>query len=61
MKINKNKKSFFSKLFLNMDISAAITFSSSIFEMCKYEIHMEGNMSQNVDIGPSFYLRKCRN
>ena len=46
---------------MNMDISAAITFSSSIFEMCKYKIHMEGSMSQNFDIGPSFYLRKCRN
>ena len=22
---------------------------------------MKGSMSQNVDIGPSFYLMKCRN
>ena len=61
MKVSKNKKSFFSKHILNMDISAAIAFSSSKFEICFHEIHMEGSMSQNFDIGPSVYLRKCRN
>ena len=61
MKINRNKKSLFSKHFLNMDISAAIAFSPSKFEMCIHEIHMEGSVSQNVDNGPRFYLRKCRN
>ena len=44
-----------------MDISAAIAFSSSKFEMCIHEIHMEGRVSQDFDIGLSFYLRKCRN
>ena len=57
IKVNKNKKSFFSKHFLNMDISVAIVFSSSKFEMWIHEIHMEGSVSQNFDIGPSFYLR----
>ena len=61
MKVSKNKKSFFSKHFLNMDISAAIALSCSKFEMCIHEIYMEGSVSQNFDIGPSFYLRKCRN
>ena len=61
MKVSKNKKSFFSKHFLNKDISAVIACSSSKFEMCIDEIHMEGSVSQNFDIGPSFYLRKCRN
>ena len=61
MKVSKNKKSFFSEHFLNKDISAIIAFSSSKFEMCIDEIHMEGSVSQNFDIGPSFYLRKCRN
>ena len=61
MKVSKNKRSFFSKHFLNMDISVAIAFSSSKFEMCIHEIHMEGSVSQNFEIGPSFYLRKCRN
>ena len=63
MKVSKNKKMFFSKHFLNMDISAAIALSSSKFEMCIYEICMQGSMSQSFDheIGPSFYLRKCRN
>ena len=51
IKVNKNKH------FLNMDILVAIVFSSSKFEMCIYEIHMKGSLSQNVDIGPSFYLR----
>ena len=31
IKVNKNKKSFFSKHFLNMDILVAIVFSSSKF------------------------------
>ena len=44
-----------------MDISAAIALSFSKSDMCIYEIHMEGSVSQNFDIGPSFYLRKCRN
>ena len=61
MKVSKNKKSFYSKHFLNMDISAAIAFSSSKFEMCIHEIYMEESMSQSYEIGPSFYLRKCRN
>ena len=45
MKVSKNKKSFFSKHFLNKDISAVIVFSSSKFEMCIDEIHMEGSVS----------------
>ena len=61
MKVSKNKKSFFFKHFLNKDISGAIAFSSLKFEMCIHEIHVEGSVSQNVDIGLSFYLRKCRN
>ena len=42
-----------------MDISAAIAFRSSKFEMCIHEIRLEGSVSQNFEIGPSFYLRKC--
>ena len=61
MNVSKNKKLFFSKHFLNMDISAAIALSCSKFEMCIHEIDVEGSVSQNFDIGPSFYLRKCRN
>ena len=61
MKVSKNKKLFFSKHLLNKDISATIAFSSSKFEMCIHEIHMEGTVSQNCIIGPSFYLRKFRN
>ena len=40
MKVSKNKKLFYSKHFLNMDISAAIAFSSSKFEMCIHEIQI---------------------
>ena len=60
IKFNKNKKTFFTKYFLNMNISVAIVFSSSKYEMWIHEIHMEGSVSR-FDIGPSFYLRKCIN
>ena len=28
--------------------------------MSNENIHLEGTMSQNFDIGPSFYFMKCR-
>ena len=30
------------------------------FDMCILGIQMEGNVSQNFDLGPSFYVIKCR-
>ena len=30
------------------------------FEMCILEIHIEGSMSQNLDLGPSLYFIKCK-
>ena len=40
-----------------MDISAAIAYNSSKFVTCIHKIQIEGNMSQQIDIGLSFYLR----
>ena len=57
----KNKKLIFGQLFLNKDISADIPFTSIKFKTCIPKIRMQGSMSQNVDIGPSFYFMKCRN
>ena len=41
---------------LNMDIS--VTKNSILFKFspCVDNIYMEGTLSQNVDIGPSFYF-----
>ena len=49
--------------FFNMDISVTIPyipFKLSNFN-CIHEIWMQGNLSQNYDLGPSFYFMKCRN
>ena len=51
---------FFHVHFLNMDISVNITHTSFRFETCILEIQMEGSMSQNFDIGPSFHFMKSR-
>ena len=58
IKVNKNKKILLT--FFEHEISAAITNISSKFETWIHTIHMEGRVSQNCDIGLSFYLRKCR-
>ena len=58
---SENKNSFFSDQFLNMDISVDIPHITSKFKMCIYETLMEGCVSQNFYLGPSFHLMKCRN
>ena len=45
----------------NMDISLPITYKSFKFSTCIHEIWMQGSVSQNFDIGPSFDFMKCRN
>ena len=52
---NKNHVHFF-----NMDISVNIAHTSFRFETCILEIQMQGCMSQNSDIGPSFHFMKSR-
>ena len=50
------KETFFNKYFFNMDIS--VTNNSILIKFCPCvdNIYMEGTVSQNFDIGPSFYF-----
>ena len=50
----------FHEYFLNMDIWLIIELI--IMKMCIHNAEdcLEGSVSQNVDIGPSFYLMLCR-
>ena len=57
----KNENVFFHKHFLNMDISFNIQYKALRFETCIYGLEMEGSMSQNFDLCPSFCSMKCRN
>ena len=59
--VGKNENLIFYQLFLNMDISLPITYKSFKFSTCIHEIWMQGSMSQNFDLGPSFDFMKCRN
>ena len=55
-----NRKIFiFHEYFLNKDISLIIGFI--IMEICMHvaEDCLEGRVSQNFDIGPSFYFMLC--
>ena len=52
---------FFHVHFLNMDISVNFSHRLFKFETCILEIQMERSVSQNFDLGPSFYFMKCRN
>ena len=44
-----------------MDFSVTVLYNVFKFGMCIPKIHMEGSVSQNFDIGPSFNFMKCRN
>ena len=44
-----------------MDFSVTVLHNVFKFGMCIPKIHMEGSVSQNFDIGPSFNFMKCRN
>ena len=52
---------FFHVYFFNMNISVNIADTPFKFETCILEIRMEGSVSQNSDLGPSFNFMKCRN
>ena len=61
MSSNNNKNLIFWEYFLNMDNSVAIIHRPLKFGMCIHVIKMEGNVSQNSDLGPNFCFMKCRN
>ena len=46
--------------FFNMDISLVIKVTIMNIATCVAEIHCEGNVSQNLYIGPNFYFILCR-
>ena len=58
--VNDNNIFIFYEQFLNKDISVVISNSPLKFSTCIHEIEMEGIMSQNFDLGPSFNFIKCR-
>ena len=47
--------------FLNIDISLPIPYKPFKFSTCIHEIWVQGSVSQNFDLGPSFDFMKCRN
>ena len=55
----KNKKNLL-VTFLNIDRSVDIAHYAFESGMCFLKIQMEGSMSQNFDLGPSFYFIKYR-
>ena len=57
----KNGNVIFQQYFFNMDISLAISHKPFKFSACIHEIWMQGSVSQNFDLGPSFDFMKCRN
>ena len=52
---------FVFNIVLNMDISVTVPHNAFKFEMCIPKTQMDGSMSQNINIGPSFDFIKCRN
>ena len=56
----ESENSYFSLLYLNMDIS--LIMALICLRICVFiaEICMEGSVSQNVDSGLSFYFMLCR-
>ena len=59
--VGKNENLFFYQLFFNMDISLPITYKPFKFSTCIHEIWLQGRVSQNFDLGPSYDFMKCRN
>ena len=60
MSDSKLEKSFFFLYFFNKDISFNIPWKILKFEMLINEGNMEGSVSQNFDLGPSFCFIKSR-
>ena len=59
--LGQNKIEIFHLYVLNKDFSVTIAHRSFKFETCILEIQMDGSVSQNFDMSPSFHFMKCRN
>ena len=53
-----NLKQFFHFYFFNMDIPVNIFIFDLKFPVCVPKVHLQGRVSQNFDLGPSFILWK---
>ena len=58
--VGKNENLIFHEYFLNMDTSLNIASKPFKFSTYIHKIQMEGSLSQNFDLGPSFHFMKCR-
>ena len=47
---------FLSLLFLNSDFSVTIYVIEMILSVCAHKVPLEGSVSQNLNIGPSYYF-----
>ena len=59
--VRKSENVIFHQHFLNIDISLPISYKPFKFSTCIHEIWVQGRVSQNFDLGPSFDFMKCRN
>ena len=56
----ESENSYFSCIYFNMDISLIIALICLKICMFLAELCMEGSVSQNFDLGLSFYFMLCR-
>ena len=54
--LRKNEIVIVQQHFLNMDFSVRISHNPFKYSLYIHEIGMQGSMSQNIDLGPSFDL-----
>ena len=59
--VRKSENVIFHQHFLNIKISLPISYKPFKFSTCFHEIWVQGSVSQNFDLGPSFDFMKCRN
>ena len=59
--VRKNDNVIFHQHFLNIDISLPTSYKPFTFSKCILEIQRQGIVSQNVDLGSSHNVMKCRN
>ena len=59
--VRKNENVIFHQHFFNIDISLPISCRPFKFSTCIHETLLQGHVSQNFDLGPSFDFMKCRN
>ena len=59
--MEKNEIPFFHEYILNIDISFPMRYKLFKFSTYIHEIWMQGTLSQNLYLGPTFDFIKCRN